>query len=97
MLDFRELFRRDTPLIDVRAPVEFNEGHFPASVNLPLMNDEERAAVGTRYKEAGQAEALRLGHELVSGGVRAARIDAWEGFLKQHPDARLYCFRRASI
>ena len=93
MLDFRELFRQDTPLIDVRAPVEFNEGHFPASVNLPLMNDEERAAVGTRYKEAGQAEALKLGHELVSGGVRAARIDAWERFLKQHPDARLYCFR----
>ena len=93
MLDFRELFRSDTPLIDVRAPIEFHEGHFPSSVNLPLMNDEERAAVGTRYKEAGQAEALKLGHDLVSGDRRESRIDAWVGFLKQHTNAWLYCFR----
>lgn len=93
MHEFRELFRKDTPLIDVRAPVEFHEGHFPASVNFPLMNDAERAAVGTRYKEAGQAEALKLGHELVAGELREARIDAWVAFLKGHPDARLYCFR----
>jgi tRNA 2-selenouridine synthase len=93
MLEFKELFRRDTPLIDVRAPVEFHEGHFPGSTNLPLMNDTERAAVGTRYKEAGQAEALKLGHELVSGALKESRIDAWEAFLRQHPEANLYCFR----
>jgi tRNA 2-selenouridine synthase len=93
MPDFRELFRSDTPLIDVRAPVEFHEGHFPASVNLPLMNDEERAAVGTRYTEAGQAAALELGHALVSGPKREARIEAWSSFLMQHPEAHLYCFR----
>ncbi len=93
MLDFKELFRRDTPLIDVRAPVEFHEGHFPASINLPLMNNEERAAVGTRYKEAGQSEALALGHELVSGALKESRINDWEAFLRKHPEANLYCFR----
>jgi len=43
--DFRQLFLSDVPLMDVRAPVEFAKGAFPASRNLPLMNDTERQQV----------------------------------------------------
>lgn len=51
--DYRAILASDTPLIDVRAPIEFARGAMPAAVNLPLMNDDERAAVGTCYKRQG--------------------------------------------
>jgi tRNA 2-selenouridine synthase len=91
--DFRSIVLNETPLIDVRAPVEFAKGAFPHAVNLPLMDDEERRLVGITYKERGNAEAVKLGHTLVSGEVKAARIKAWNDFIDTHPDAKLYCFR----
>ncbi len=57
------------------------------------MNDEERRLVGIRYKEAGNSEAVKLGHTLIQGDVKAQRVQAWIDFLQQHPDAYLYCFR----
>lgn len=56
--DYRAILASDTPLIDVRAPIEFARGAMPAAINLPLMNDDERAAVGTCYKRQGRT--LRL-------------------------------------
>ena len=81
------------PLIDVRAPVEFAQGALPGAVNLPLMNDDERHQVGIAYKKKGQAAAIALGQTLVSGSLKAQRIDAWRTFVAQHPDAVIYCFR----
>ena len=72
--DFRSIVLDNTPLIDVRAPVEFAKGAFPYAVNLPLMNDEERHVVGIRYKEEGNAEAVKLGNALVSGEIKEKRI-----------------------
>lgn len=92
-MNLDQLFRADTPLIDVRAPVEFDKGAFPTACNLPIMNDSEREQVGVCYKEQGADAALQLGHQLVSDAVRGARIDAWAQFVHQHPDAQLYCFR----
>ena len=75
--DYRAILASDTPLIDVRAPVEFSQSAMPAAINLPLMNDEERAAVGTCYKRQGPEAALALGHKLVQGDLRASRTQAW--------------------
>lgn len=91
--DFHTLFLNDIPLLDVRAPVEFTKGAFPASINYPLMSDEERHLVGIRYKEAGQQRAIELGAELVTPSLRAERIKQWKQFAKQHPEGALYCFR----
>ncbi len=91
--DYQRLFLEHTPLLDVRAPVEFAAGAFPNAVNHPLINDQERHEVGLRYKEMGQAAALALGHELVGGDLRDRRIAAWNDFQATHPDAVLYCFR----
>jgi tRNA 2-selenouridine synthase len=91
--DFRRIVLDDTPLIDVRAPVEFEKGAFPSALNLPLMNNEERHLVGICYKEKGNAKAVKLGHELVSGTVKQDRIRAWAAQLEAHPDTMLYCFR----
>lgn len=91
--NFKSIVLNSTPLIDVRAPIEFANGSFPDSVNLPLMNDEERHIIGIRYKEKGNEEAVKLGHELVSGNIREERTRAWSDFIESNPDAMMYCFR----
>ena len=87
------LLRQGRALIDVRAPVEFAQGSLPGAINLPLMDEEERRQVGIEYKLHGQQAAIFLGQRLVSGGIRQARIDAWQRMVEAHPDAVIYCFR----
>ncbi|MGR4070251.1 tRNA 2-selenouridine(34) synthase MnmH [Halomonas sp. LR3S48] len=87
------LLREGCALIDVRAPVEFAQGGLPGAINLPLMDDEERRLVGIEYKHHGQQAAIELGQRLVSGGIRAIRIDAWRRMVETHPDAVIYCYR----
>lgn len=91
--DFLPIFLNDVPLIDTRAPVEFEKGAFPTSISLPLMSNEERARVGTCYKQQGQQAAIALGHSLVSGDIKARRVQAWVAFARAHPDGYLYCWR----
>ncbi len=91
--DYRSLFLNNTPLLDVRAPIEFNQGAFPFTENFPLMNDQERTDIGIRYKNAGQEEAIKLGHELVQGKIKSERVNHWANFFEQHPEGILYCFR----
>lgn len=91
--DFLHIFLNDLPLIDTRAPVEFERGAFPSSVSLPLMTNEERAQVGTCYKEQGQEAAIELGRKLVDSDKQAQRTAAWVEFARQHPQGYLYCWR----
>jgi tRNA 2-selenouridine synthase len=91
--EFKSFVLSKTPFIDVRAPIEFNKGAFPYSINLPLLMDEERHLVGTKYKNSGNKEAMILGHQLVSGKVKELRIKAWIDFKRLNPKAVLYCFR----
>ena len=91
--DYGALLLSGVPLIDVRAPVEFAVGALPNAYNLPLLNDEERHAVGLCYRQHGQAAAISLGHKLVAGERRDQRITAWRDFIASHPLAVLYCAR----
>lgn len=91
--DFAHLFLDNVPMMDMRAPVEFDQGAFPSAVSLPLMTDDERAQVGTCYKLKGQQAAIQLGHKLVSGKIKDERMARWLEFARQHPHGYLYCFR----
>jgi len=62
--DFMTL-RSTHPLVDVRSPLEFGAGHIVGATNIPLLNNEERIAVGTDYKQKGQLEAIKTGFRLV--------------------------------
>lgn len=57
--------RKEFPVVDVRSEDEFAEGHIRGAVNIPLLNNEERIAVGTDYKQKGQLEAIKTGFRLV--------------------------------
>ncbi len=91
--DLKSMFLSDTPLIDTRSPSEFAKGSVPTAVNLPLMTDQEREAVGICYKTHGQEAAIQLGHELVTASERAQRVAQWKAFSAAHPEGALFCFR----
>jgi tRNA 2-selenouridine synthase len=91
--DLRAALFAGSPIIDVRAPVEFAQGALPASINLPLLDDAQRAAVGTLYKREGQEAAIALGRELVDGADREAKSSAWLAAARARPGAWLCCLR----
>ena len=91
--DYHSILLNDIPLLDVRAPVEFDQGSFPSAENFPLLNNEEREAIGIRYKNLGQDEAIKLGHELVRDEVKSQRVQHWQKFFDENPHGVLYCFR----
>ncbi len=59
------------PVLDVRTPGEFAHAHAPGALNLPLFSDDERAAVGTMYKQVGRSEAIALGWSMVQPRLAA--------------------------
>ncbi|MDZ4136676.1 MAG: tRNA 2-selenouridine(34) synthase MnmH, partial [Paracoccaceae bacterium] len=79
-------------IIDVRAPAEWAEDHIPGAINLPVLNDAERAVVGTIYKQDSPFKARKLGAALVA--QNAARH--LQGPLADKPGGwrpLVYCWR----
>ncbi|MBI2103164.1 tRNA 2-selenouridine(34) synthase MnmH [Candidatus Woesearchaeota archaeon] len=60
------LSEKDIILLDTRTPKEFQEDHLPNAINLPLLSNEERAVVGTVYKQVSQEKAIEQGIEFFS-------------------------------
>ena len=52
------------PVIDVRSPGEFAQGHVPGAVSIPLFSDAERSMVGTLYVQSGKQDAIMKGLDL---------------------------------
>lgn len=63
-ITLNEVLFHDDLIIDVRSPAEFAEYHIPNAVNIPLFSNEERAKIGTVYKQKSQADAIELGVSL---------------------------------
>ena len=81
-----------TGIVDVRSPAEFAEDHIPGALNLPVLDNEERARIGTIYVQESRFLARRLGAALLARN--AARH--LEGPLAEMgPDWRplVYCWR----
>jgi tRNA 2-selenouridine synthase len=78
-------------IIDVRSPSEFADDHIPGAVNLPVLSDDERAEVGTIYKQASPFKSRQIGAQLVSRNI-AAHLDT---LMEHSADWRplVYCWR----
>lgn len=79
-------------IIDARAPAEYAEDHLPGAISLPVLDDDERARVGTIYKQVAPFTARKLGAALVSRNV-ARHL---EGALADRPGGwrpLVYCWR----
>lgn len=79
-------------IIDVRAPAEYSEDHIPGAISLPVLDDEERARVGTIYKQVSPFNARKIGAALVAKNA-AAHL---QGPLADKPGGwrpLVYCWR----
>ncbi len=79
------------PVLDVRAPIEFAQGHVPGALSLPLFSDEERARIGTTYKQVSQNRAVHLGLEFFGPKMSALVKQAEK--LAPGREVRLHCWR----
>ncbi|SDK59789.1 tRNA 2-selenouridine synthase [Catalinimonas alkaloidigena] len=79
------------PVLDVRTPAEFAQGHIPGACNLPLFSNEERAQVGTTYKQIGREEAFLQGLDLVGPKMRAL-VEAGQQLAPQRR-VLMHCWR----
>ena len=70
-LDLGELREFDA-VIDARSPGEFAEDRLPGAINVPVLDDRERALVGTVYKQQSAFEAKRIGAPLASRNIARA-------------------------
>ena len=79
-------------IIDARSPGEFAEDRLPGAISLPVLDDEQRARVGTLYKQVSAFEAKKIGAALVARNI-ARHIE--ERFLDRPKDWRplVYCWR----
>lgn len=82
-------------IVDVRSEGEYAEDHIPGAVSCPVLSDEERARVGTVYKQVSSFEAKKIGAALVSANIArhlkdrfASRPRAWRPLV--------YCWRGGS-
>jgi tRNA 2-selenouridine synthase len=82
-------------IIDVRSPGEFAEDHIPGAFNLPVLNDAERARVGTLYKQVSSFEAKKIGAALVSRNI-AQHLDTWFADKPRSYRPLVYCWRGGS-
>jgi tRNA 2-selenouridine synthase len=89
-----QLARWDT-IIDARSPAEFAEDHLPGAVNCPVLDDAQRAIVGTAYKQRGAFEAKRLGAPLVAANI-ARHLSAEFADRPRDWRALVYCWRGGS-
>ncbi len=85
-------FDRFDDIVDVRSPAEFAEDHVPGAISLPVLDNDERALVGTIYVQESRFRARRVGAALVARNI-ARHLD--EG-LRDKPGSwapLVYCWR----
>ena len=79
------------PIIDVRTPAEFSDGHITGAINIPIFSNEERAAVGTKYKRESKDTAIAQALEYI-----AEKTDSYLNELQKQThlqDICIYCWR----
>ena len=79
-------------VVDVRSPAEFAIDHLPGAVNCPVLDNEERARVGTIYKQVSPFEANKVGAALVSRNI-ARHLETHFAARDQRWKPLIYCWR----
>lgn len=65
-INIDEALKLNWPIIDVRSPGEYEKGHIPHSSSIPLFSNDERAHVGTVYKQQSKEAAIEVGYKYVN-------------------------------
>ncbi|MFP5115097.1 tRNA 2-selenouridine(34) synthase MnmH [Bacillaceae bacterium C204] len=88
-----ELFTIKNPIIiDIRSPIEFNDGAIPGAINVPLFTDDERQVIGTLYKQEGPANAKWKAMEVVSPKIPEL-LQTIKKFVSNDSELIIHCWR----
>lgn len=87
-------------LVDVRSPGEYEHAHIPGAHPLPLFNNEERALVGTTYKQQSREAAIKIGLPFF-GNKMLALVETVQQYIKEQknetdissPTIVVHCWR----
>ena len=79
------------PVLDARAPKEYAIGHIPHAQSFPIFSDEERARVGTAYKQQGHDPAVLIGLDLFGPKMSAFVQEAEK--LAPEKELLVHCWR----
>jgi len=85
-------FKHFDTIIDARTPSEFAEDHVPGAVSAPVLDDAQRAEVGTLYKQVSPFEAKKLGAALIARNVARHVEELWKQKEKGWKPL-VYCWR----
>jgi len=85
-------FKKFDAIIDARTPAEYALDHIPGAVSAPVLDDAERAEVGTLYKQVSPFEAKKRGAALVAGNVGRHIARLFKGKDKSWKPL-VYCWR----
>ncbi len=90
-----ESIEAKTLIFDVRTPAEFEKGHIPGAINLPLFSNEERVEVGTTYKQVGRRPAIMLGLDLIGPKMSKLvhQVEVLAGSPKKAKPFVIHCWR----
>lgn len=87
------LRRKGALLVDVRTPDEFAETTIPGAINVPLFSNEERALIGTLYKQQGKTIARKRGIELVAPKIPHLIEQVETAFRDANGPVIVFCWR----
>lgn len=90
-LDIDSFLQASGPILDVRSPSEYDHGHIPGAVSLPLFTDKERARVGTCYKQVSRDSAVELGFDIA--GPKCGEFVRVAKALAPDRHVRIHCWR----
>jgi tRNA 2-selenouridine synthase len=79
-------------IVDARTPSEYAEDHIPGAICAPVLDDAERAEVGTMYKQVSAFEAKKMGGALVARNVASHIEKQFSGKPKSWKPL-VYCWR----
>ena len=91
--DFRNL---TSPIVDVRSPSEFCQGHWPGAINIPLFSDIEREIIGKSYKKESRLKAILNGLKATLPNTRKLLKIIFQTAIKKeggNKSLRIYCWR----
>ncbi len=69
LIEILQAFQGFDDILDVRSPSEYADDHLPGAISVPVLNDEERARIGTLYKQVSPFAAKKLGAALIARNI----------------------------
>ena len=82
--------------IDVRSNAEYSHAHIPGASSIPLFNDEERAVVGTIYKQRSREDAIKKGLDIFGPKMKEMLLVAEALIKEKNPEDKtvlVHCWR----